>query len=64
MVRPTFDSGAMDSDSSVYFYETVYNISLLVNDSGHLREVVMGEEPNSYLSDLARVGFSKFGRWN
>ncbi len=64
MVRPIIDSGALDTDSSVFFYETVHHISLLVNNLEELRSEVRGEKPNSYLADLATVGFAKYGRWS
>lgn len=64
MVRPMYDSGAMPVDTAVYFYETVFRIGFLVNDRGQLRDAVMGEEQNSYLTELGKLGFSKYGRWS
>ena len=63
MVKPFFEPGAIALDVSIYYYETVYRIGELVNDAGHLRDVLEGEEANSYLTSLGRMGFSKFGRW-
>lgn len=63
MVKNIFDSGTISKDVTIYFYETVYRIGELVNDSGKLRDVLEGEEENSHLTRLGRAGFSKFGRW-
>lgn len=63
MVKTIFDSGAISLDVTIYYYETIYRIGELVNEAGQLRDVLEGEEENSYLTRLGRAGFSKFGRW-
>lgn len=58
-----FESGVVDLDATINYYETLHHIGELVNEAGQLRAVLEGEEANTHLKSLARVGFSKFGRW-